>query len=277
VIPDRPTPAAALRTRLVLFLALAFSSERLSRLRKPLDLVLARGEIYVLGGVAPRLRLSAPHFDYASPAAFSLLTGQYEPMVQEAFRRTVRPGDVVLDIGASIGMLSLLAARLAGPSGQVIAFEPQRESADVIEAHARLNGFRTLRVIQAAAGSHAGETEMVVTTDPAWTITNSIGDHPLAVRRERVRLVAVDDLVRDGEIPPPRVVKIDVEGSELDVLSGMSRTLTELRPTLIAEMHARNVEFCKIVREHGYEIVNVDGPEPVEGAGPNVHALCRPR
>lgn len=251
------------------------SSERLARL--PLGAALRRGEIYVLGGVAPRLRLSAAHFDYASAAAYGILTGGYEPMVQEAMRRVIRPGAVVLDIGANVGLMSLVAARLTGPGGQVIALEPQLDAVRALEAHARLNGFGMVRAIQAAAGARSGTMQMVVTADPAWTIMGSVGDHPDAVRRETVRVVTVDELVADGESPPPSVVKIDVEGSELDVLAGMSRTLSEHRPVLIAEMHGHGTEFCRVVREHGYEVENIDGPEPVEEAGPNVHALCRPR
>jgi FkbM family methyltransferase len=273
----RPAPAAALRTRVVLFLAPALLNEMLARVLKPLGLLLRRGEIYVLGGVAPRLRLSAAHFNYAGATAPSVLAGTYEPMVQEAMRRVISPGDVVLDVGANVGLMSLVAARLTGPSGQVIALEPQLDAVRALEAHARLNGFGMVRAIQAAAGAQSGTTQMVVTTDPAWTIMASVGDHPNAVRREQVRTVAIDDLISEGESPPPRVVKIDVEGSELDVIAGMSRTLSEHRPVLIVEMHDHNAEFCETVRGHGYDVENLDGPERVEDAGPNVHALCRAR
>lgn len=273
--------AAAVRTRALWVLLRALSAQQLRALRDrracaPVDWALRRGELQVLGGLVPHLRLSGQHFDYCSGLAYAILTGAHEPMVQEALRRTVGPGSVVLDLGAHIGTLSLLAAWLVGPQGTVISVEPQRECAEAIEAHARANSFGNISVIQAAAGTAPGEVEIVLAAESLWTLSSSVGEHPLETGRAVVRVVAVDDLVQTGAIPPPDVVKIDVEGSELDVLAGMERTLAETRPRLIAEMHDKTAAFARALERFRYELVNLDGPQPIEQAGANVHVLASP-
>jgi FkbM family methyltransferase len=257
-------------------------NERLQTLRRarrwaPVDWALRRGELQALGGMVPRLRLSAAYFDYSGVIAYPVLMGSHEPMVQEALRRTVWPGSVVLDLGASIGPFSLLAAWLVGPKGQVISVEPQLEYVRAIRANALANGFRNIRVLHAAAGSQRGDMDVLITEEPMWTLMSNIGEHALERARQRVSVVAIDELVEGGEIPVPDVIKIDVEGSEIEVLKGMSNLLSQRRPIIIAEMHDKNAEFCRVMAEYRYDTTNLDGPEPVEEAGPSVHVLCSPQ
>jgi hypothetical protein len=86
-------------------------------------------------------------------------------------------------------------------------------------------------------------------------------------------VVAIDDLVERGDVPPPDVVKIDVEGSELAVIRGMRRTLERHRPVLICELHETNPEFVAAMRRHGYVVENLDRAVPVAADGPT-HALA---
>jgi hypothetical protein len=60
------------------------------------------------------------------------------------------------------------------------------------------------------------------------------------------------------------------------VIAGMRQTLAEARPTVVCEMHGKNEAFGAALSELGYRVVNLNGPEPVELAGGNVHALCEP-
>ena len=114
--------------------------------------------------------------------------------------------------------------------------------------------------------------ELVVVRDRLWSRLASVGDHHESEQHVRVRAIALDDV----EGPPPALVKIDVEGAELEVLAGMSRLLREARPLVVCEMHGLNAEFCAAMRAAGYAVSNLDGPEPVDEAGENVHALCTP-
>jgi hypothetical protein len=91
-----------------------------------------------------------------------------------------------------------------------------------------------------------------------------------------VRVVSIDGLIERGQLAPPDVVKIDVEGSELAVVSGMAQVLRRRRPVLVCELHATNREFADLMAEAGYDLENLDGAGPIGEAG-HVHVLARPR
>lgn len=241
-----------------------------------LEPILRRGALQVRGGIGARLWLSAAHIEPWSAQAYGTLSGNHEPMVAEALRRTLPEGGVFIDVGANTGFTSMLAARIVGSGGTVVALDPQAECAEAVSAHAALNGFAHVQVIQAAAAQATGEAEIIVVKDSLWTRLASVGEHELEQRRDVVRTVRLDDLVSSGEAPAPDVVKIDVEGAELDVIAGMSDLLRTRRPVVVCEMHGKNAAFVATMREHGYEVTNLDGVEPLEEAGPNVHALGTP-
>lgn len=272
---------AALRTRLAWGLMRALDVERRRRAHdrgwlRPVELLLERGELRVLGGPAHGSRLSAEHFTHWGAQAWSVLTGTHEPQVYEALRRTLGPGGVFIDVGCNIGYTALLAAGLVGPSGRVIALDAQQECAAATRINARLNGLAQVEVRHSAVGGRSGEEEVIVTQDPLWTRLASVGEHPLEVRRDRVPVTSIDDLATNMELPAIQVVKIDVEGAEIDVVAGMARVLAEQRPFVIAEMHDRNEEFARAMAAAGYRVVNLDGLEPAGVAGANVHVLCEP-
>jgi FkbM family methyltransferase len=240
---------------------------------RPLSAVLLRGELSVLGGMGVRLRLGGATFTPWGAQAYAVLTGTHEVQIQEALRRSVGAGDVVWDVGANIGALSLVAARVVGPAGRVIAIEPEAACAAAIRDNAARNGMSWLDVREVAATDRTREVELVVVADSLWTRLASVGDHELATERRVVPGRALDDL----DAPAPALIKIDVEGAELDVLAGMRRLLAEVKPIVICEMHGLNRAFCAAMDAAGYAVVNLDGPEPVQDAGVNVHALCVPR
>jgi len=272
---------AALRTRLAWGLMRALDVEQRRRAHdrgwlRPVEALLQRGELRVLGGPAHGSRLSAGHFTHWGAQAWSVLTGTHEPQVHEALRRTLGLGGVFIDVGSNIGYSALLAAGIVGPAGRVVALDAQRECAEATAENARLNGLGQVTALHSAAAASSGELEVIVTQDPLWTRLASVGEHPLEVRRERVAATSIDDLVARLQLATVDVVKIDVEGAELDVVAGMTRVLAEQRPFVIAEMHDRNAEFGRAMAVAGYRVVNLDGLEPVAQAGGNVHVLCEP-
>ncbi|MDP2712479.1 MAG: FkbM family methyltransferase [Solirubrobacteraceae bacterium] len=241
-------------------------------LLRPLTFVLLRGELSVLGGAAVGTRLGAAAFEPWGAQAYAVLTGTHELQVQEALRRTVGPGAVVWDVGANIGAFSLLAARTVGPAGRVVAIEPDARCAAAVADNAARNAIDWIDVHHVAAAAATEPTELVVVRDSLWTRLASIGGHEHEVERRSVAGYALDDL----PAPAPLLVKIDVEGAELDVLRGMRRLLAEVRPVIVCEMHGTNAAFCEAIGAAGYDVLNLDGPEPVAQAGVNVHALCVP-
>lgn len=247
-----------------------------TRWMRHVEPVLARGELQVLGGPACRSRIAARHLPYWGAQAWGMLTGTHEQQVHEALRRTLRPGDVFMDIGSSIGYFTLVGAGIVGPGGRVIALDALRECAEATRFNARLNGLTQVETLHAAVAAHSGETDVVVTEEWLWSQLASVGGHSLEMRRDRVEAISIDDVVERLRLPTVDVVKIDVEGSELEVIAGMQRVLAEHKPFVICEMHDRNAEFCAAIEDCGYRVTNLDGREPVPQSGPNVHAFCEP-
>jgi FkbM family methyltransferase len=233
------------------------------------------GSINVRGGAGFGLRLSTSYLPIAHIQGYGLIRGVLEPGVQEALRRYVRPGAVVYDVGANIGFFSLLAARLTGPDGRVEAFEPVPASAAAARANATLNDLAGITVHEAAVGDRDGVEVLLVTGERSWSHLAALGWHPRTERQISVRLLALDEEISRGALPPPDVVKIDVEGSETAVLHGLAKTLGSRDVTVICELHETASEVLGVMAELGYSVENLDGAVDVVEAGPT-HVLMRP-
>lgn len=225
------------------------------------------------GGLGHRLRLSTAFLEPQHVQAWGLARGALEPPVQEALRRRVAPGMTVFDVGANLGFFSLVAGRLVGPAGRVVAFEPVPSSAAAVRANAVLNGFHHVDVVEAAVGAAAERGSLLVVEEASWSHLAERGRHPSTRATIGVDVVALDELIESGRLPAPDVVKIDVEGSEGDVLRGMARTLARHRPELVIELHGTNAEVAELLEAAGYALENLDGTEPVREAGA-VHVLA---
>ena len=207
----------------------------------------------------------------------SIAGGNLESGVQEAMVRHLGRGGVFYDIGANLGFFSLLAAHLSGlEEGRVYAFEAAPDNVDAITVNAALNLIPNVRVIGAAVSDHAGRGRLQVVDDQSWSKLVGYGDHPFTEQVIDVKLVAIDDLVGSGELPPPTVVKIDVEGAELAVLAGMRETIQRHRPAIICELHDTHRPFVVAMGEAGYRVINLEGPIPIDQAGASAHALALP-
>ena len=167
----------------------------------------------------------------------------HEPHVELALREHLHAGDVVLDIGANIGSLALLAASLVGSAGRVIAVEPLARNRVLLARAAQASGFRHVEIIAAASGDRAGEIEL--RTHP---VTSNSARPAAAGERLRddlgttlrVPLVVLDE--RLAGLTRLDLVKLDVEGMEPLALRGLERTLTRLRPVLLSEFHPWAIE-----------------------------------
>jgi FkbM family methyltransferase len=235
----------------------------------------ARGSITVRGGAGFGLRLSTDYLPIDHIQGFGLVRGVLEPEVQEALRRTVSSGAVVYDVGANVGFFSLLSAKLAGPGGRVEAFEPVPHNAAAIRANAALNGLETIRVHQVAVSDHDGTGQVCIPVEASWAHLMDRGQHPATEKVISVQLTVLDDQIGAGLLPRPDVVKIDVEGFELQVLNGLRQTLANHPVTVICELHGTNPEMLEMMSALGYSVINLEGVGPIQDAGP-VHVLMQP-
>jgi len=196
--------------------------------------------------------------------------GLYEPSVQCLIADRLVPGACFIDVGANIGFFSLLAAKLAGPTGQIIAVEPVHANADLIKANATLNRFSNVMVVRVAAGSANRTGDLILARHHRGATFASAGSPHDARSRISVPVVTLDGLVSHLRLPPPAMVKIDVEGAELEVLAGMSDTLWRHRPDVLfevdapglSEAEARYTKVNQALEYYGYEVHRLEAAYP---------------
>ena len=156
----------------------------------------------------------------------------YEPDVTAVFRRILKPGMGVLDLGANIGYFTMLSAAIVGDDGWVVAVEPNPANVKLLEASRRLNGFGQVTACQVAAGREPGL--LVLNTSHSNGTTSGLpSDVNALLGAEIVPCVRAGSLV-----PPGRrvdLVKLDVEGAEYNALLGCGDLLARWRPVLITE------------------------------------------
>ena len=146
----------------------------------------------------------------------------------------LRPGSTVIDVGANIGVITAYAAMRVGSAGVVVAIEPAADNLEVLAANLRRNNLTNVRIVDSAAGRRRESRPFYLRGDVSAVnslFPESCYAHVTATAE--VRVVPVDDLVEGGA----DLVKIDVEGAELDVLAGMPRLLAQRGIHLVVEWH----------------------------------------
>ena len=238
---------------------------------------LESGVLRVYQGHAGGLAFDMRHLPISHAHVGSIAAGNLESAVQEAMVRHLPRGAVFYDIGANLGFFSLLGAHMTGlTEGRVYAFEAAPDNAEAIRANARLNQIGNVEVIAKAVAAHSGRGRLQVVDDQSWSKLAEYGEHPYTERVIEVELVAIDDLVAGGVLPPPAMVKIDVEGAEIAVLEGMRDTIERHRPAIVCELHDTHAEFVATMTAHGYRLINLEGTIPVQEGGASAHALALP-
>jgi FkbM family methyltransferase len=141
---------------------------------------------------------------------------------------------VFYDVGANVGYFSVEMAKRLGGDVQVVAFEPQADLAAAITDSTTLNGMKNVQVIQALVGDTSRQTELYLASASihASAVADSGRDN---VGMIQTQMVTIDDLVEAAEIPPPDMVKIDVEGGEHLVFQGAHRTFRAHLPHIFLE------------------------------------------
>jgi len=187
--------------------------------------------------------------------------GTYERDKQDVVARLVRRGMTVYDIGAQAGFYSLAFSRLVG-DGHVYAFEPLAENCANLLYHLRINRTKNVTVFQMAVSDTCGIVDFQIAESNAM---GSITDEPSAYR---VYAVALDTCIEGGVLPPPDLVKMDVEGGESRVLRGAVRLLSQPRPIWLVALHGQQQkqECWQILHDHGYSIYRLDGVQVVSPA-----------
>jgi FkbM family methyltransferase len=162
--------------------------------------------------------------------------GTYQDDVQTCLKLCLQKGDVVFDIGAHFGLMSMVASRIIGDSGKVVAFEPNPQSRRILEEHLKLNQIHNATIEPIGLLDKTGELDFYATEASA----NSTFVKPFAESRQFYKIVApvdtLDRYVKRSGLRP-KLLKIDIEGSEYECLRGGQETCSSLKPIVLTEFN----------------------------------------
>jgi FkbM family methyltransferase len=198
-------------------------------------------------------------------APFLLEWGFYEKYETAIFESVVRKGMVVVDIGANIGYYTLLASHLVGEEGKVFAFEPDPSNYDLLLRNIEINNCTNIIPVRKAISSKSGRMKLFLDK-------SNLGGHSLQEANVEsnefvtVDIVRLDDFFRNMSYKID-VIKMDVQGSEMNVLEGMAsivnrndnlKILTEFWPTGLQNAGSSPLGFLKKLVEYGFVPYRID-------------------
>ena len=185
----------------------------------------------------------------------------YERRVLALLPEHVKPGAVVFDIGANLGLYSIACGRLAGTSGHVYAFEANPLCVYFLRANLSSAGIEWSDIVPVAIGDRSDWLEFTVNYDNLNLGVGGNSAHFGYKMGHRIRLAArdLDSLVEEFRLRAPDFIKMDIEGGEGAAVRGMSKTLRDHRPVLLMELHGQGAagETLAMLDGHGYRYLNI--------------------
>jgi FkbM family methyltransferase len=182
------------------------------------------------------LRLPTRYFRY--------FPDEYEAENFEFLANSCKPGSVIIDIGAHIGLFSVIASQVTGKNGKVYAFEPAPSTYQLLQKTLSINhNEMVIETFQKAVGKETGKITFFVSdgqADNGNSLVNYKEDRPL--HGIDVAVTSVDAFVKEKKISKLDFIKIDVEGAEYDTLRGTAETLQNLRPVCIVAIHPEPIK-----------------------------------
>jgi FkbM family methyltransferase len=195
--------------------------------------------------------------------------GAFRPEVSRLINRMLRPGQVAIDIGANVGMHSVIMANRVGPTGHVVVFEPDPHPMGRLRRNMALNGIDWVTTVEAAVSARSETRTFYLHDDSIGNFANAslvaanVGKQTASVE---MQVVSIDEWMRDNPLPRVDVVKLLAQGEEYNALQGMRGLIERDRPKIFflyepSYWHRQNLELMDAVKffaGHGYGVQEVE-------------------
>ncbi len=188
--------------------------------------------------------------------------GMWEPRISRWVASRLNPGDTFIDVGANIGYFSLLAATRVGSDGMVLSVEACPEIYRHLAANLRRNRVKSVSAINVAASSARGRLKLYRGIESNGGSTTTISDGSGDCPYEEVDALPLHEIVTDAQVQRLKLIKIDVEGAEYDVLQGAAKILerapvgleilVELHPSLLEKQNKSAGDVIALMQAHGF-------------------------
>lgn len=205
-------------------------------------------------------------------ARLVFVAGEIDPNEFFFLAGFLKPGMSVIDVGANEGLFTLFCRKRVGAAGRVIAIEPSERELRQLRENLRINGFADVEIIPSAIGARTGQAQLgIAELDHAGF--NALGAVAAPwvklVGRSAVTVTTLDVLAETRHWPRIDLIKMDIEGSELDALRGAEALLARDRPLLLLEAEDESLalrgaslaEFLAWLAAHNYEAMDFSGTD----------------
>jgi len=206
----------------------------------------------------------------------AMAVGEYEKETTSMFEQILKPGMVVVDVGAHVGYFSLIAARKVGSGGKVFSFEPDPINYELLQRNIDLNGYTNVTTVNAAVADEIGTRTLFQTALDSGR--HSTYHHGLPENGSvEVETWTLDAFWESQDWPTVDLIKVDVEGAEVDVLNGMAvlrekmlgvQLIIEFNPALLESAGVESFAFLEKLSSCGFRIACINerqGVIPLEG------------
>jgi FkbM family methyltransferase len=168
----------------------------------------------------------------------TLLHGGFELAETRRLCTGVKPGTCVIDVGANVGVFTVSLGSALRSSGTAWAFEPLPSNVERLKQNIRLNDLGNVTVYPLALGNRKGEVIFHLSDDPAFHSIVAVAPRRDSGRTVKVRIDRLDNIWHEAGCPPVSLIKIDVEGAELQVLEGAQDLILRNKPDLLLEANS---------------------------------------
>ena len=163
--------------------------------------------------------------------------GSYELPTVKFIRSTLKPGAACIDVGAQIGYITLVMASSQDRNVSVLSFEPEDANYAHLQRNLELNDLKNVTTVQKAVSSEPGSIKLYLSADEnAGTHSTVFVEGNVSEKFIEIPCTTLDDEISSRGMQRLDLIKIDVEGAEIDVIRGATNTLKSLKPTIIAEL-----------------------------------------
>ena len=218
------------------------------------------------------------HLPKTGSASLIYYQGFSEPNTADFMQRFLKPGMVMVDVGAHLGEYTLLAAETVGKTGQVHAFEPQANLFPVVEENVKNNHFKNTTVNCAVVSEQVGEVEFAVCAEPSVSSIRKVDSFQKGTKIVKVPSTSLEAYWQNKD-KPINLIKVDVEGAEKFVFAGAKKIMTldaQQAPTWIFEYAPRAYrkfnyqaqELLKLLYKYGYHVFTYEGSGKVQDFNP---------
>lgn len=196
------------------------------------------------------------------------LFGTHEEFESEIVKKIIKKGNIVIDIGAHMGYYTLLFARTVGENGHVYSFEPDPRNFDLLKKNVEINGYKNVTLIQKAVSNKTGRGKLYLGEYSGGNRIFDTHDDRKSIEIETIRL---DDYFENNSRKID-FLKMDAEGTEIDIIEGMNlllqksqniRIMCEFYPTLIKKFGREPEEYLKSLNNQGFKLFHLNADKKI--------------